>query len=397
MSESKHFKVLIVGAGAGGLSVAARICPKLEQGAVGIIDPSEKHYYQPLWTLVGGGDADKKSTERAQKDLIPKKAVWLKDSVTSFDPEKKELQCAESGAISYDFLVIALGIQIDWDKIPGLSEALGSKGVCSNYSFKHVDYTWDCIKNFKGGKALFTHPSTPIKCGGAPQKIMYLADDAFRRQGVRGESEVYFYSAKPSVFPVAKYAKSLAGVIERKEIQTRFNHELQSLDPDAQLARFKNLSTGEEKDESYHMIHVVPPMSAPDVIKESRLADAAGWIDVDKSTLRHSRYETVFALGDCSNLPTSKTGAAIRKQAPVVAKNLLALIQDKALPATYNGYTSCPLVTGYGKLVLAEFDYQKEPDESFPFDQSKERWSMYQLKKHLLPRLYWHGMLKGRA
>lgn len=235
-----------------------------------------------------------------------------------------------------------------------------------------------------------------MKCGGAPQKICYLADEHFRQEGIRDRCKLIFAIAKPTIFDVKRYADTLDKVIQRKQIEPRFNHNLIELRPDTKEAVFEQLDGGEDVIVTYDMIHVTPPMSAPSFVADSPLADEAGWVDVDKHTLRHNRFDNVFSLGDCSSLPTSKTGAAIRKQAPVVAKNVRAAIKGRPLTASYNGYTSCPLVTGYGKLVLAEFDYDKIPAETFPFDQSKERWSMYLLKKHGLPLLYWHGMLKGR-
>jgi sulfide:quinone oxidoreductase len=240
-------------------------------------------------------------------------------------------------------------------------------------------------------------PNTAVKCGGAPQKIMYLADDHFRRSGVRGRSRIVFASPQDALFAVERYRKTLEKVVERKGIQTQFKQNLIELRPETRKAIFENVDTHKRTTIAYEMAHVTPPMSAPDVIKRSRLANAAGWVDVDKFTLQHPRYVNVFPIGDCSGLPTSKTGAAIRKQAPVLVQNLLAAMSGKPLAAKYNGYTSCPIVTGYGRLVLAEFDYEGKPQETFPFDQSKERLSMYLLKAYALPRLYWDGMLRGRA
>jgi sulfide:quinone oxidoreductase len=226
---------------------------------------------------------------------------------------------------------------------------------------------------------------------------MYLADSYFRKSGVRGKTDVIFCSAAATIFAVKKYADTLDTVLKRKGIDTRYKHNLVELRPEKKDAVFKDLETGEDVVMHYDMIHVTPPQCAPDFMKGSPVANADGWVDVDKITLQHSRFPNVFALGDASSLPTSKTGAAIRKQAPVVAKNLIAAMQGKPLEAKYDGYTSCPLVTGYGSLVMAEFDYDLKPQETFPIDQSKERKSMYLVKKYLLPRLYWHGMLRGRA
>ncbi len=393
-----HHQVVIVGGGTAGISVAAKLTRGwFNKTDVVIIDPSDSHYYQPAWTLVGAGAFRKEATRRDEASVIPQKAKWIQDAVAEFDPQHNQITTRGGKTIQYDYLVVCAGIQINWNVIKGLKESLGEDGVCSNYSFETVGSTWDSIRNFKGGTAIFTQPVTGIKCGGAPQKICYLADDFFRKNGVREKTRVIFASGINNIFAVEKYRNVLDEVIERKRIETRFNHNLVAVSSDTNEAIFQHTQTGEEISIHYDMIHVTPPMGPPAFIARSPLADANGWVDVDKHSLQHVRYPNVFAIGDSSNLPTSKTGAAIRKQAPVLVKNLRALMSGKPLAAKYNGYTSCPLVTGYGKLVLAEFDYDKHPNETFPFDQAKERWSMWLLKKYVLPVLYWKGMLKGRA
>lgn len=394
-----HYQVLIVGGGTAGLTVASQLATKANPPEMGIIEPSDKHYYQPLWTMVGGGVVTREETERNEADFIPAGADWIQDTADSFDPDNNTVTTGNGDTISYDYLVVAAGIQIDWHLIPGLKESVGKAGtgVCSNYSYATVNSTWDNISNFKGGTAIFTQPATPIKCAGAPQKIMYLAADHFKRSGVSSKSNVLFRSAGPGIFGVKKYADTLYTVIDRYGIDAQFKHNLSSLDPDNKAATFKNMADDSEVTINYDMIHVTPPMSSPDFIKNSPLAAASGWVSVDDETLQHTSYANVFAIGDCSSLPTSKTGAAIRKQAPTLVANLMSAMSGQNLSASYTGYTSCPLVTGYGTLVLAEFGYDKQPMESFPFDQGQERYSMYAMKVYGLPRLYWHGMLRGRV
>ncbi|WP_217589765.1 FAD/NAD(P)-binding oxidoreductase [Lentibacillus saliphilus] len=392
-----HYKVVIVGGGTAGISVTSRLLrgsASLRQ-EIAIIDPAEHHDYQPLWTLVGGGAAKVETTRRPMKSVIPDGADWVQDYVTRFSPDDNRVHLANNEDLTYDYLVVAAGIEINWDGIKGLKDNIGKNGVTSNYAYEYASYTWELIRSFKGGTALFTHPNSPVKCGGAPQKIMYLAEDYFSRTGVRDASQIIFGSANPAIFDVDKYRTALEKVVERKEIDTRFRTNLIEIRGENKQAVFEHLDTKEQKVIDYDMLHVTPPMQAPAFIKESALADENGWVDVHKHTLQHVRYENIFGLGDNSNLPTSKTGAAIRKQAPLVAQNILALMKMQPLGASYNGYTSCPVVTGYNKLILAEFDYDKRPQESMPFDQGKERKSMYVLKKDLLPVMYWNGMLKG--
>ncbi len=397
MSKTHH-KFLIVGGGTAGITVAAQLTRGWFQNRdVTVIEPSDKHFYQPLWTLVGAGVAKKSETVRSEASVMPRKVNWIRDAVATFLPEENAVTLKSGEKHTYDYLIIAAGLQVNWQQIPGLAESVGRDGVCSNYSFETVDSTWEAIRQFKGGNAVFTHPSGAVKCGGAPQKIMYLADDRFREAGVRERTNVIHISALANIFAVPKYRATLEKVIERRGIECRFQTELLEIRPTEKIAVLRNVTTQETYDQPYDLLHVTPPMGPPDFLRQSSLADASGWVDVDPATLRHRRYENVFALGDCSNLPTSKTGAAIRKQAPVVVTNVLAASQKQPLSAKYDGYTSCPLVTGIGKLVLAEFDYEKNPQETFPLDQSKERWTMWALKRYLLPQMYWHGMLKGRA
>ncbi|MEC1261307.1 FAD/NAD(P)-binding oxidoreductase [Bacillus swezeyi] len=398
MARQVHYSVVIVGAGTAGISVAARLvrASKKLKGQIAIIDPQTKHYYQPLWTLVGAGAAKKEESERDLSSLIPAGVDLIGDAVTEFHPKQNALLTKQGTIVSYDYLVVAAGLQINWDGVKGLKDAVGKNGVCSNYSYHTVDSTWENIRNFKGGTAIFTHPDSPVKCGGAPQKIMYLADDYFRKSNVRNQSEIIFASAKTMIFDVAKYANTLNKVVQRKGIHTMYKRNLIEVRADSKEAVFENLETKEQEVLKYDLLHVTPPMKAPELMKESALADEGGWVDVDPYTLQHKQFANVFGIGDCTNLPTSKTGAAIRKQAPVIVQNLISLMNGSSLDAKYDGYTSCPLVTGYNKVVLAEFDYNKVPQETFPFDQSKERLSMYMLKRRLLPVIYWNGMLKGR-
>lgn len=400
-ASTAHYKVVIIGGGSAGLTVASRLSKGILGAAdhpqMAIIEPSTKHYYQPLWTLVGAGVFPKEVTEREEADFIPPGTKWIHDAVETFSPEENYVVTRNGKQIGYDYLIVAPGIQLDWEKVKGLKEAVGKNGVCSNYSYGTVNTTWENIKAFPGGTAIFTQPPPPFKCGGAPQKIMYLADDYFRQAGVRDKTKIIYASAAATSFQVKKYADSMDQVIARKGIETKYRHNLIEIRPEKKEAVFQHLDTQEIVTMRYDMIHATPPQSAPDFIKRSPLANEAGWVDVNKETLQHVRYPNIFSLGDASSLPTSKTGAAIRKQSPVLVRNLEAMMRGVPFPARYTGYTSCPLVTGYGKLVMAEFDYDLNPQETFPFDQSKERLSMYLVKKYVLPELYWHGMLKGRA
>ena len=394
-----HYQVLIVGGGAAGITVAARL-KRLRPGlAVALLEPSTDHYYQPGWTLVGAGVFSLEQTRRPEASLVPDGVTWIREGAAGFDPAQNSVTTTAGQVLSYDALVVATGMKLCWDAIKGLPEALGAGGVCSNYSKDHAAYTWEAIQNFQGGNAVFTCPPMPIKCPGAPQKIAYLADDAIKRDpALAARSKVIYATATPGIFGVPTYAAPLREVVARKGIEARYSHVLTEVRAASKEAVFTVKKEGEEPREeviSYALLHVTPPMAAPDVVAQSPLAAASGFVEVDQYSLQHVRFTNVFAIGDVSGMPNSKTAAAVRGQAPVLVANLLAQLDGGQGSGSYDGYSCCPLITGYGKTIMAEFNYKQEPTPSFPLDPTVERWSMWWVKVNLLPWLYWNRMLKG--
>lgn len=397
---SNHYQILIIGGGNAGISVAAQLLRKDDSLKLGIIEPSSQHYYQPAWTLVGGGVFDINDTVRKESECIPEGATWIQDAAVSFEPEKNQVSCYSGVNYTYDYLVVAPGIQLNWDAVSGLKETLGKNGVCSNYAFDQAQYTHKALSSVKPGDVvLFTSPATPVKCGGAPQKIMYLAADLFRKKGMLNNVHIEFVSGGSVIFGVEKYARSLMQLVKDYDIHLHFKHDLISIDGEKKTATFKIMDGwgGQTVTKHFDVIHVTPPQSVPDFIRKSVLANSSGWVDVDQYSLQHNRYPNIFGIGDATSTPNAKTGAAVRKQAPVLVNNLLSLMKGKRMMSKYNGYGSCPLVAGYGKLILAEFGYNNTIMETFPFDQSKPRWSMWMLKKYILPWMYWNQILKGKA
>jgi len=264
-----HFNILIIGGGTAGLTVASQLATRIERGAIAVVEPSAQHYYQPLWTLVGGGIFPKEESARKEADFIPEGVTWIRQAATRIDPEQRVVDTALTGPITYDYLVVATGVQLGWSAIPGLAESVGKpeSGVVSNYSYETVSSTWEAIRTFRGGTALFTEPLTPVKCGGAPQKIMYLAEETFRKNGVREQSRVVFMNAKPTLFTAPYYIPAIERVINARGLEVQLGQNLIALRPAAREATFKDMKTGAEQVLHYDMIHVTPPMSAPDFVK----------------------------------------------------------------------------------------------------------------------------------
>jgi sulfide:quinone oxidoreductase len=391
--------VVIVGGGAAGITVAAELKRHSPGIDVAIVEPSENHSYQPGWTLVGAGVFRRKQTERREEKLIPKGVAWIKARAVNFFPEDNIVRLSDGRQVRYEFLVACPGLKLNWDGIEGLTETLGRNGVCSNYRADTAEYTWQLVKGFRGGTALFTQPMMPIKCAGAPQKIMYLMADHLRRHGRLSSASLEFCLAGDALFGVPFFVPPLQKAVDGYGIRVAYKHNLKVVDGAAKTALFA-VTDGDGKvselEKRFDMIHVVPPQTGLDVVRESPLANAAGWIEVDPASLRHVRYSNIFGLGDATSTTNAKTAAAVRIQAPIVVANLLAAMKGAALPKTYDGYGSCPLTVAYGKIVLAEFAYGGKVTPSFPLDPRVPRRSMWHLKTKLLPWLYWSHMFKGR-
>ncbi|XP_067654101.1 sulfide:quinone oxidoreductase, mitochondrial-like [Haliotis asinina] len=396
--SKKHYQLLVVGGGSGGCATAAKFAGRLGKGHVAVIDPSEMHYYQPMWTLVGAGLKTLQASGRPMQSVLPSSCDWIKDRAVKFDPDSCMVTTASGEQIGYDYLVVAMGMQLNYSQIKGLPEAFRvDKSVCSNYWSETVTQTFPALEALQGGNAIFTFPNTPIKCAGAPQKIMYLADHYLRKAGKRDKTNIIYNTSLGVIFGVKKYAERLMDIVKNRNIEVNYRRSLVEVRPDKKEAVFVDLDSPEGRTETYQysFLHVTPPMSAPDPLRQSSLVNPDGYLDVNKETLQHVKYPNIFGIGDCTSVPTSKTAAAAAAQSGILKKNLQAVMSGGKAQSQYDGYTSCPLLTGNNKCILAEFDFAGQPLETFPIDQGKERRLMYHMKKDFMPELYWNVMLKG--
>jgi sulfide:quinone oxidoreductase len=401
-AADRRHDVVIIGGGAAGLATAASLLRRRPGLDIAVIEPADRHFYQPGWTLVGCGVFNANATMRPMASIMPKGVQWQHGAVEAFEPEHDRIVLADGTRLAYRVLVAAPGLKLNWGAIPGLDEALGKNGVTSNYRFDLAPYTWELVQKLGRGTALFTQPPMPIKCAGAPQKAMYLSCDHWRRAGRIGEINVEFHNAGGVLFGVKEYVPALMQYIERYGIDLQFESRLVAVNGPAREATFAMKGPDgslQEVTRRFDMLHVCPPQTAPDFVRSSPLAGEAGWIDVDHQTLRHRRFENVFSLGDACSAPNAKTAAAARKQAPIVAENVLAVLDSKEPRAIYDGYGSCPLTVERGRIVLAEFGYGGKLLPTFPrwfLDGSRPSRLAWLLKERILPPIYWQGMLKGR-
>ncbi|CAI3130836.1 Beta-lactamase hydrolase-like protein [Acinetobacter calcoaceticus] len=395
------YSVVIVGAGAAGISVASSLLSREPNLDIVIVDPADTHYYQPGWTMVGAGIFKPQVTARSMASVIPSKVKWMKAAVAGFDPDHNQVILEGCQPIQYKALVVCPGLKLNWHGIEGLVETLGKNGVTSNYRYDLAPYTWELVQQLNHGKAIFTQPPMPIKCAGAPQKAMYLSADYWLKQGRLKDISIHFYNTGAVLFGVKEYVPALMQYVEKYGSELHFNHQLVKVDGPAKKAWFKvvNDENAALIETNFDMLHVVPPQQAPDFIRASTLTDEAGWVSVNPQTLQHTQHANIFALGDVMNAPNAKTAAAARAQAPIVAVNVLAQLKGEQNFCEYNGYGSCPLTVERGKIVLAEFGYGGKLLPSFPkwvIDGQRPSRLAWLLKEQILPPIYWQGMLKGR-
>jgi sulfide:quinone oxidoreductase len=401
-AETETHDVVIVGGGSAGIAVASSLLKRRPNLDIVVLEPRYKHFYQPGFTMVGGGVFKPTQPQTFTKKVMPKGVRWLEAAAAAFDPDRNEVVLEDGSRLAYRQLVVAPGLKLDWDAVEGLRESLGKNGVTSNYRYDYAPYTWELVKNLRSGRALFTQPQMPIKCAGAPQKAMYLSCDHWLRNKVLNDIDVRFCNAGGVLFGIEHYVPPLMEYVKKYDAGLDFFHNLVAVDGASKKAWFDVSEPGHEvrrEEIEFDMLHVCPPQSAPDFVSESPLANEAGWVDVAQDTLRHKHYENVFSLGDACSAPNAKTLAAARIQAPVVAANLIAVLEGREPLAEYNGYGSCPLTVERGKIVLAEFGYGGKLLPTFPEwliksnEASKVAWF---LKEKMLPAVYYQLMLKGR-
>ncbi len=426
-ASSARGRIVIVGGGAAGISMASRLLRKLDQPDITLIDPSDRQYYQPGFTFVAAGIWKGEEIWRPQSKCIPEGVKWVKDSVVALDPVKQTVRTYTKGSFGYDFLVLTPGLQLDWDGVDGISQAtLGEGNAHCIYDFEGAQKTWIAVQQFvrQGGRGVFADTYTKHKCGGAPKKICLLTEHLSRKEGTRERLQFDYFTAEGALYDVPYYTPRLEEIYDERHVSITTKRRVKGIDTQAHKVYMENrVKTKEmvfdeklqkevevEKEigvpvvEDYDFLHFVPPMSAPDFVKRSGLAwtegklASGGWVMVDKETLIHKTFPNVISLGDVAGIPTSKTSSAIRLQVPVAVDNLVSLMEGHAPERKYDGYACCPIVTDYGHVLLCEFDYDKKEKISFPFsmqDMSKEQASAWWLKMYFLKPMYFNAMLTG--
>ena len=398
-------RIVIIGAGAGGTSLANRLVDRLDGAEITLIDPRVDHLYQPGLSLVAAGLKPADYVVSKTTDWLPGGITLIAEAAAAIDPEAKTVDTTSGQKVPYDFLVVAPGLVLDHDAIDGFSlDMVGQNGIGALYAGpQYAAATWQAAQSFieTGGVGLFTRPETEMKCAGAPLKHTFLIEDIARTAGTRGKAEYHYAAPQGSLFGVPIVAEKVRMLFGDRGIETSMQHTLKSIDAGAKRATFETPNGQAEMD--YDYIHIIPPQRAPDVIRQSGLSWAdkwtdQGWVECDMASLQHLRYDTIWALGDVAGVPKGKTAASVKWQVPVVEDGLIAAIEGREATETYNGYTSCPMITRVGRAMLVEFDYNNNLVPSFPgiIAPLEELWISWLMKEVALKATY-NAMLRGRA
>ncbi len=398
-------RIVIIGAGAGGTALANRLVKRLDGAEITLIDPRVEHLYQPGLSLVAAGLKPASYVESKTTDWLPDGVTLIAEAAAAIDPEAKTVDTAGGQKVPYNFLVVAPGLVLDHDAIEGFSlDMVGQNGIGALYAGpQYAAATWKAAQSYTetGGVGLFTRPATEMKCAGAPLKHTFLIEDIARTAGTRGKLDLHYMANNDSLFGVPIVSEKVRMLFGDRGITPDYSHVLRGLDAGAKTATFDTPEGSVTME--YDYIHVIPPQRAPEVIRQSGLSwddkwTDQGWVECDMATLRHLRYDTIWALGDVAGVPKGKTAASVKWQVPVVEDGLISAIEGREATETYNGYTSCPMITRVGRAMLVEFDYNNNLTPSFPgiIAPLEELWISWLMKEVALKATY-NAMLRGRA
>jgi sulfide:quinone oxidoreductase len=363
--------ILILGGGVGGIVTANALRKRLAPAhRIVVVDKRAEYVFTPslLWLMVGWRQP-RQITKPLQR-MLRSGIELVQATVQTLAPERGQMRVGDN-ELSYDYLVIALGA----DQAPAL--APGYVDIAHNFfDLEGAAKLWTALQHFQGGRMAVLVSSMPYKCPAAPYEAAMLLDDALRRRGVRNRSEIHLFTPEPQPMPVAGPAvgEAVVGLLTAKSIGFHPARNLDHIDPAARELVFKD-----GRREAFDFLAAVPPHRPPLVVKESPLANAAGWVPVDKLTLK-TRFDNVYAIGDVATIsltngkPLPKAGVFAHAQGKVVAARIAAEIQSTSPQAQFDGLGYCWIETGGGSAGFASGQFYAEPDPLVPLPRPSRLW-----------------------
>jgi sulfide:quinone oxidoreductase len=373
-------RVVVLGGGVGGTLIANLLDKQLGRDAdVTVIDPTGLHFYQPGYLYVALGQANGRWLVRDERTLLRDRVKLVVEGAKLVDPAAMEVHMERGGKVPYDYLVISTGARLAPENIPG-----AVAGANEFYSMEGAQRTREALRDFRGGKIVVGIAGIPYKCPPAPVEFVFMVEDHFRRIGRRRFVDITYLSPLNRCFTIESASKLLQPLLDERGVHLETFFNVESVDASA-----GKVSSIEGDEKGYDLLVLVPPHRGQSIVVDSGLGDASGWVPVDRNTLQHEQHDRIFAMGDATNLPISKSGSTAHFEAPVVASRIASLVRGTAPKESYGGRVMCFVETGRGKATSLRFDYENPPEPPQP-----NRFWHY--GKWLFNRVYWETVPQGR-
>lgn len=390
---------LILGAGTGGTMMANKLAKRLDPGEwkIILVDRDVTHYYQPGFLFLPFGYYKPENVFRSKDKFVPSGVEFVVSDVEVIDPEASKVTLLkDKRVICYDQLLIATGTDIHPEEIEGMTDAGWRNNIFDFYTFEGAMALNGFLKNFNGGRVVLNIAEMPIKCPVAPLEFMYLADYYFTQRGIRNKIDLVFTTPLSGAFTKPTASKMLGDVMEKKHIHTEGDFNIMEVDSSKNL-----LKSYDGREIEYDLLVTIPTNMGDNVIKRSGMGDVLNFVPTNKQTLRSEKYENVWVIGDASNIPASKAGSVVHYAAETLIENILSTLEGKPLTASFDGHSTCHIVSGFQKSLLIDFSYDVEPLPGLypfpvvgPFPLLKESWFNY-IGKLSFNWIYWNIMLRG--
>ena len=375
-------KVVILGGGVGGTIVANLLAKKLrpDEAEITVVDKTGKHVYQPGFVYVAFEHQKPAKLVRDERGLLRKRVKLVLGEAVKIDADGKKVHLADGTVLDYDRLVVALGARLTPDELPGYKES-----AHHFYSLEGAVELRKALESFQGGKVVVTVASVPYKCPPAPSEAACQLDYYFTKRHIRDKVDIHFLSPLSRVFPLEPVNPVVEQVFAKHNIRSTIFFNAESVDPVK-----KTVNSIEGESVPYDLLIMVPPHRGAKVVEDSGLGDRGGWLPTDKFTLRTKAHPDIFALGDCTDVPVSKSGAAAHFQAKVIAESIVADLRGQTPTMKYDGHVMCYCDAGYHKGISMSFDYEHPP---VPPPLGLKDW----MGKRFLNRVYWMLVPAGRV
>jgi sulfide:quinone oxidoreductase len=392
-------RLVVLGAGTAGTMVVNKLRRKLDRAEwqITVVDQDDNHLYQPGFLLIPFGVYAPQDVQRPRRKFIPNGVSLVLGEVDRVDPDARTVALGDGTVLPYDYLVIATGTTPRPDQTPGMLGPLWRRSIFDFYTRDGSVALAAALREFDGGRLVVHIVDTPIKCPVAPLEFAFLADAYFRRRGMRDRVELVYATPMPGAFTKPIASAHLGSMLDERKIVVESDFLVERIDDEA-----KALVSYDEREIPFDLLVTVPLNMGADFVARSGLGDELNYVAVDKHTLLSRAHDTIFAIGDANDIPTSKAGSVAHFSVEVFTDNFCQHIAGQPMTGSFDGHTNCFVESGDGKGLLIDFNYDTEPLPGTypvpgigPFGLLKES-TLNHWGKLAFRWLYWHMLLPGR-